>query len=121
MTEFEELGARFVAVAPQAPAQAAYLRDERGVTDVPLLLDPDHEMRRLTGLGKLGVRGVLSARGGLNWLRSLGSGRQGRITGFDLQPGVVVADGSLRVVEIWRGTTYGDYPPLDDVLAVLGR
>ena len=48
-----------------------------------------------------------------------GSGRQGRIHGYDLQPGVVVTDADLEVVEIWRGRTYGDYPPVDDVLAVL--
>lgn len=102
--------------------QAAYLRDERGVIEIPLLLDPAQQLRARVDLGHFGIRGVLSRRGAWNYIRALrAGGRQGRIHGYDLRPGLVIADSNLDVVEIWRGDTWGDYPPIDEVLAVLER
>lgn len=90
------------------------------MTDIPLLLDPEHLLRDRVGLTRLSLAGVLSPRGALNYLRSVGRGRrQGRIHGYDLQPGVIVTDGDLEVVRTWRGRTYGDYPDLDEVLTVV--
>ena len=107
-------------MSPRAAEQAAWLRNERGITDVPLLLDPGQDLRSRVGLGKLGLGGVLSLRGALNYVRALrGGARQGRIHGYDLQPGVIVADATLDVVEVWRGQTYGDYPPVDEVISLL--
>ncbi len=117
LTEFETAGARFVAVAPQAPHQAAHLRDERGIVEISLLLDPDHRLRERVGLGKLSIGGLLSPRGALNYVRAMGRGRrQGRIRGYNLRPGVILIDRNLDVVKTWMGGTYGDYPPIDQVL-----
>jgi hypothetical protein len=118
LTDFEDLGAIVVAVAPRAAEQAVNLRDRRGIRDVPLLLDPHHELRQRAGLASFGLSGLVSPRGALNYLRAVGRGRRpGRIHGYDLQPGVIVADRDLGVRRTWRGRTYGDYPPVGEVLA----
>ena len=119
-TEFETAGARLVAMAPRAPYQAAYLRDERDITDIPLLLDPEHRLRKRVGLGNLSVAGLLSPRGVLNYVRAFGRGRRpGRVHGYNLEPGVILVDRNLHLVRTWVGGTYGDYPPIDQVLAEL--
>lgn len=118
LADFEDLGVRVVAVAPRAAEQAIHLRERRGISDVPLLLDPDHELRLRVGLTSFGLGGLVSPRGAWNYLKAFGRGRRpGRIHGYDLQPGVILADRDLRVARTWRGRTYGDYPSVGEVLA----
>ncbi|MFQ5557083.1 MAG: peroxiredoxin family protein [Acidimicrobiales bacterium] len=123
LDEVAEAGARFVVVGGHADYQARHLRDDRGISDVPLLLDPDQELRRLAGLGRMRRRDMVSWRGVRNYLSSFGRGsRPGRVVaGYDLRPGVILVSPELNVEKVWSGDTWGDYPDFDEVLSELGR
>lgn len=108
-------------MAGHADYQARWLRDEQGITDVALLLDPEQRLRRAVDLGRLGYLRMLSPASIRHYLAAFGSGqRPGRIVeGHDLRPGVVLMDPAGRAVRVWRGRSLGDYPPVDEVLAEL--
>lgn len=116
------IGAGVAAVGGSADYQARWLQDEKGVT-MPLLLDPDHELRQVVGAVKpLGLR-MLNPRGAAAYARSMRHGfRPQAITRDTVRsPGVVVLDREGAVQ--WRhiGTRIGDYPPLDEVIEAVER
>lgn len=117
--QFEGLGAAVVVVGGSADYQARWLAD-RGVT-IPLLLDPDHELRAAVGLGRLRWHRLLLLRGARNYGRSFGKGfRPMKITRDTVRsPGVVILDARHRRVWAYEGHEIGDYPPLGDVLDAL--
>ncbi len=117
--QFQDLGAAAVVVGGSADYQARWLAD-RGIT-IPLLLDPDHELRTAVGLSRLRWHRLLSLRGARNYGRSFGKGfRPMKITADTVRsPGVVILDARHRPVWTYEGHEIGDYPPVDDVIAAL--
>lgn len=114
----EGLGARAIAVATGADFQARRLMDQ-GVP-FPLLLDPDRNLYRALDLGHIAWWRWATPRTWRLYLRSARRARQGRLTG-DLRqtPGVAIIDTDRRLRWVHRGTTLGDYPPLEEVLGAL--
>jgi len=109
-----------MAIGGSADYQAQWLRDERGVA-LPLLLDPEHQVRDVVGAAKpLGWR-MMNPKGAAAYARSLRHGYrpQGITRDTVRSPGVLVLDrdGCVRWTHV--GTRIGDYPPLDTVRAAL--
>lgn len=112
-------GIGVVAVAGGADYQAAYLRDERGVT-IPLLLDPAQQVREAVGAMKSIGLGIVDPRSGLAYLKSMARGyRQKDLPPKDSMrsPGVVVLDASGKVLWQHIGTYVGDYPAVAEAVA----
>lgn len=110
-------GVGAVAVGGSADYQAVWLREERGVR-IPMLLDPEQELREHVGAAKaLGWR-MADPRGAAAYARSLSHGFRPQAVTKDTvrSPGVVVLDqtGAVRWSHI--GTRIGDYPPLQELL-----
>lgn len=116
--EIAAIGARVVGVATGADYQARQLI-EAGVP-FPLLLDPDRNLYRALGLDHIRWHRFLQPATWRRYLRASRGARQGRLTG-DLRqaPGVAIIDTERRLRYLHRGTTLGDYPPLEEVLAAL--
>ncbi len=58
----------------------------------------------------------------VDYARALARGnRQGRIIKPNQLPGLALLDADARAVWVHRGRALGDYPPIDRVLAQLGR
>lgn len=118
--ELERHEAGALAIGGSAPYQAVWLREEKGV-GLSLVLDPEHRFRDHVGASKpLGWR-MADPRGAAAYTRSLINGLrpQGITRDTVRSPGVVLLD-QTGVVR-WRhiGTRIGDYPTLDQVLAVI--
>lgn len=118
-TGLAENGIGAAVIGGSADYQARWLREEKGVT-IPLLLDPDHQVREVVGAIKpLGLR-LLDPRGAVAYAASLRHGYRPQAVTRDTRrsPGVVVLDRGGRV--LWQpvGARIGDYPPLPEVLAV---
>ncbi len=112
-------GIGVIAVAGGADYQAAYLRDERGVT-IPLLLDPEQRVREAVGAMKSIGLGIVDPRSGLAYLKSMKRGyRQKDLPPKDSMrsPGVVILDAAGEVLWQHIGTYVGDYPAVADVVA----
>lgn len=111
-------GAAVIAVAGSADYQAQWLRDTKGVA-MPLLLDPDQQVRRVVEVGRLSVSDMLTPTGMKNYARAMFDGfRPQRPTrDADKAPGVAVLDASLDVQWVHEGATLGDYPEVDELLA----
>ena len=106
-----------IAVGGSADYQAQWLRDERGV-EIPLFLDPDHQLREALGTRKgLGVR-MLDPRGFAAYGKVLRSGLkpQGITKDSVRSPGVVILDQERQVHWQYTGNRIGDYPPVDEVI-----
>lgn len=115
--DLDELGADAAAVGGSADYQAAWLRDERGVT-MPLYLDPQHVFRHAVEMEKpLGWR-MANPRGAAAYVRSLRHGYAPQKVTKDTvrSPGVVIIDSEHRVVWRYEGTRIGDYPEHSVVL-----
>ncbi len=117
-----EQGVGAIAVGGTADFQARWLQDEKGVR-IPLLLDPDHQLREHLAADKpLGWR-MADPRGAVAYARSLRYGMRPQKATRDTvrSPGVVILgqDGEVR----WRfvGNRIGHYPLLDEVLAAVAR
>ncbi len=107
-------------VGPTAAYQAKRLTSGR----IPyrLLLDPERRLSRALDLQRQSLAGyVFNLRAWLRWLRAFaGNRRQFKITGhYSDVPAVAVVTPDLSVTYLHRGTSIGDYPPLDDALTAL--
>lgn len=112
-------GVGVVAVAGGADYQAAYLRDERGVT-IPLLLDPEQRVREAVGAMKSIGLGIVDPRSGFAYLKSMKRGyRQRDLPPKDSMrsPGVVILDQAGTVLWSHIGTYVGDYPTVAETAA----
>ena len=117
-------GADVLAVGTAAGWQAAALMDGHG-EQPPLgyqcAVDPDHNLYRALGLGRVRAYEWLTPRLWRNYVSAFGRGaRQGRVTGdIHQKPGlaVIAPDRTLRWLH--RATTVGDYPPIASVLDAL--
>lgn len=116
--EITALGGRVIGVATGADFQARQLMAS-GIP-FPLLVDPDRNVYRALGLDHIRWYHFLQPSTWRRYLAGAKGARQGRLTG-DLRqaPGVAVIASDRRLRYLHRGTTLGDYPPLDEVLAAL--
>ncbi len=118
--QIEALGARALAVATGAGFQARQLM--AGGLPFPALVDPDKQLYRALGIGRIGWDQWLRPSTWRRYVASAvaGGARQGRLTGDVLQaPGVVILDASHTIRYLHRGRTLADYPPLSEVLGAL--
>ncbi len=113
--ELSSLGAEVVAIGGAFDFQARALRD--AAAPVTLLLDPEHRFRKAVDFGRLTVRQLLGRDSQRRYLRALREARQGAIRPRDAHqaPGVVILDPDQRVAWRRKGTSLGDYPPVDEV------
>jgi len=109
---------KVVAVGGSADFQARWLRDNQGVR-MPMLLDPDQQVRQLAGLGNLGLHRFLSPRGAANYVKAMRRGlRPQKITRDTIRsPGVAILGPDLGVRWTYEGKMLGDYPSLDELIA----
>ncbi len=109
--------ARVVAVGGSADFQAQWLRDTKGV-GMPLLLDPDQQVRRLAELGNLHPHQFLSLRGAANYGKALRRGlRPQKVTKDTVRaPGVAIFGPDLGVRWTYAGKKLGDYPSVDELI-----
>jgi len=120
LDEVEAAGAAALGISVGAAHQARWLMEEWGIR-FPLLVDPERRFYDAIDLPQRWWVG-LNPRGWINYARALARGsRQGRIVAPNQLPGLVVVDEQVRPLSIHRGRALGDYPPLDWVLAELGR
>lgn len=117
----EKLGAQVVAVGTGASFQARRLME--GGMPFPCLVDPEARLYRVLGIGRVGLREVLSPAMYRNYWRAWRRGnRQGQVTGDPRRlSGVIIADSAGRLC--WRHVagTIGDYPAVATVLDRLRR
>lgn len=109
-------GSRVVAVGGSADYQARWLRGQ-GVA-VPLLLDPDQQVRHHVGLGNLRLHQLLAPRGAVNYARAMKRGLRPQAITRDTvrSPGVALLGPDLQVRWAYEGRVLGDYPPVETVL-----
>jgi len=120
LDEVEAAGASALGISVGADYQARWLMDEQGVR-FPLLVDPDRRVYEALELPRRWWVG-LNPLGWWNYVRALARGnRQGRIIEPNQLPGLALLDADARAVWVHRGRALGDYPPIDRVLAQLGR
>jgi hypothetical protein len=123
--EIQRLGADAIAVGTGADFQARRLMEQgfRGrAVPFPLLVDPAANLYRALGFGRIGwthwLRPDVVGRYVRAWRRGT---RPGRVTGDARRlSGVAVVDPDRRVRYLSRSTTVGDYPPVAELLRVLG-
>ena len=117
----DDLGADIVAIGPTADWQARRLAED-GVP-FPLLLDPDRRFVHAVGLGRMRWRQWLSPTWARNYFGAARTAGQGMVSARNATrlPGVVIVDrgGTLRWIH--RGSTLGDYPTVDEVIAAVRR
>ena len=112
-------GARVVAIGGSADYQARWLAEEKGVA-MPLLLDPEQQVRALVDLGDLTAGQMLSGRGMAAYARSMVGGRllpKAPTQDATKAPGVAILGPDLSVQWVHRGTALGDYPTVPELLA----
>ena len=110
-------GARVIAVGGSADYQARWLRDTKGV-EIPLLLDPDQEVRAVAGVGDLSALQMASVGGATNYVKSLVRGFRPQVPTADATkaPGIVVFDSEFNVTWVHHGEMLGDYPTVDALI-----
>ena len=110
-------GTRVIAVGGSADYQARWLRDTKGV-EMPLLLDPDQEVRGVAGVGDLTARQMSSLGGASNYVKSLVHGFRPQVPTTDATkaPGIVIFDSDFNVTWVHHGEMLGDYPTVDDLI-----
>jgi len=113
-------GSRVIAIGGSADHQARLLRDTKGV-EMPLLLDPDQQVRAVAGLGDLSARQLMRLGGWANYLSALRKGFRPQVPTADARkaPGVVIFDAGFNVVSVHRGEMMGDYPTIEQPIASL--
>lgn len=117
--EFDRLpiGSRVIAVGGSADYQARWLRDTKGV-EMPLLLDPNQEVRAVAGVGDLSARQMSSLGGATNYVKSLVRGFRPQVPTADATkaPGIVIFDSEFNVTWVHHGEMLGDYPTVDALI-----
>jgi peroxiredoxin len=110
-------GTGIVGIAGSAAYQARWLRDTKEVK-LPLLLDPDEQVRAVAELGNLSTASWATPQGWRNYLGSMQRGFRPQIPTSDAlkAPGIVVFDKEFVALWVHRGETLGDYPPIDDLV-----
>jgi hypothetical protein len=110
-------GTGIVGIAGSAAYQARWLRETKGV-GLPLLLDPDEQVRAVADLGNLSTTSWVKPKGWKNYLGSMQRGFRPQIPTSDAlkAPGIVVFDREFAVLWVHRGETLGDYPPIDELV-----
>ena len=110
-------GTGVVGIAGSAAYQARWLRETKGV-GLPLLLDPDEQVRAVADLGNLSTMSWVKPKGWKNYLGSMQRGFRPQIPTSDAlkAPGIVVFDKELSILWVHRGKTLGDYPPIDELV-----
>ena len=108
---------RVIAVGGSADHQARWLRDTKGV-QMPLLLDPDQEVRAVAGVGDLSALQMASVGGATNYVKSLFRGFRPQVPTADATkaPGIVIFDSDFNVTWVHHGEMLGDYPTIDDLI-----
>lgn len=117
-------GADVLAVGTAAGWQAEALMQgapDRPPLGFPCVVDPEHNLYRALGLGRVAWYEWATPRLWRNYLGAFRRGaRQGEVTGdIHQKPGVAVIDPDRSVRWIHRAVTVGDYPPIATVLAAL--
>jgi peroxiredoxin len=124
LPEIRSAGADVLAVGTAAGWQASALMAGHG-EEPPLgftcVVDPDHNLYRALGLGRVAWHEWATPRLWRNYLGAFRRGaRQGAVTGdIHQKPGVAVIDPDRTVRWVHRAITVGDYPAMDSVLAAL--
>jgi len=123
-SSIQALGADVLAVGTAAGWQAAALMDGSGgrvAMGFPCVVDPDHNVYRTFGFGRVRWWQWLTPALWRNYLRAFGRGsRQGKVTGDVGQlPGVVIVGRDRRVQYAFHARTVGDYPPISRLLDAL--
>ena len=115
----DDLGADVVAIGPTADWQARRLADD-GVP-FPLLLDPERRFVHAVGLGRMRWRQWLSPAWAGNYFGAARRAGQGMVSIRDVTrlPGVVIVDPEGTIRWLHRGTTLGDYPTVEEVIAAV--
>ena len=110
-------GTRVIAVGGSADHQARWLRDTKGV-QMPLLLDPEQEVRAVAGIGDLSALQMANVGGATNYVKSLVRGFRPQVPTADATkaPGIVVFDSDFSVTWVHHGEMLGDYPSIDDLI-----
>ena len=108
---------RVIAVGGSSIRQAQWLRDVKGV-GVPLLLDPDQEVRSIAGVGQLTARQLAKGDGWMNYARAMRNGFRPQIPTADVlqAPGIVILGSDFSVAWVHRGKMMGDYPTVPDFI-----
>lgn len=124
LPEIRAAGADVLAVGTAAGWQAAALMAgdaDRPPLGYPCVVDPDHHVYRVLGLGRVRWHEWLTPRLWRNYLGAFRRGaRQGRVTGDGLQKsGVAVVDPDRTLRWLYRAETVGDYPAIPAVLEAL--
>lgn len=117
-----EQGIAVAAIGGTADYQATWLREEKGVR-MPLLLDPDHQVREHVDAMKKLVGRLASPRGMASYASALANGYRVQKPTRDAMrsPGVIVLDQTGKVRYRHIGTRLGDYPDLDELMADTAR
>ena len=89
----------------------------------PLMLDPEHHLRRAAGLSTLTLWEWLNPGGLWHYVKALFAGQPiSKITrDTDKSPGVLILNRSGDIVWAHEGHFFGDYPPIDQVLTQIDR
>ena len=109
-------------MAPAAPYQAQKLVDDGN--PYPLLLDEEQVLAQRIELGsQTRLAFLFNLRAWLRWLRAFARNRrQWRLTGrYSNVPGIVIVDADCAVRYVYRGSSIGDYPSMQTVLAELDQ
>ena len=126
LPQIRATGAEVLAVGTAAGWQAeALMTGTAGHAPLgfPCVVDPDHNLYRALGLGRVAWYEWATPRLWRNYLGAFRRGaRQGRVTGdIHQKPGVAVVGADRTVRWLHRASTVGDYPALDTVLTALTR
>jgi peroxiredoxin len=115
-----DAGARVVAVGGSTDRQAQWLQENKGVT-MPLVIDPDQQIRSLVDLGNLTPLQLAKTGGWANYARAMGNGFRPQIPTKHAQsaPGIAIFDSNFETLWVHRGEMMGDYPPIDELVDIV--
>jgi hypothetical protein len=117
--DFSSRGAGVVIIGGSADYQQQRLA-KKGYP-FPLMLDPEHGVRKLADLSTLTIWQWLNPRGLWHYIKALFAGQPiSKITrDTDKSPGVLIVDKTGDIVWSQEGHHFGDYPPISEVLTQL--